>query len=101
MQDLEILQNMELLYNLQVNSDLAWDERYPALKNGPEDIGFQYKGENYTLRLYTNDIMQRLYYSVFNQYNERDISFYPVVSYPLPLFKGLYFYQNKIYLDNK
>lgn len=104
--DSDILQflnnNCNIIGNLE-KLDIydEWIKNYPQLENGYLEYTYQYAGENYTLKIMPNMISQRIYYSIFNSYNEREICFMPLVQYPLKLADGLYFYNNNFYLEKQ
>lgn len=107
---LDYLQSTSLVGTLKYNETAtSWLEKYEDLynNNGKCDYSFSANGSVYICRIHANIVTQTLFYDIIDYSGEYIQTFQKLVAYPNNLlntstFKGigLYFFENKIYIDD-
>lgn len=107
---LDYLQSIELIATLNYNATAtSWLGKYTDLanNNGKCDYNFSANGVVYAFRFHANIVTQTLFYDIIDYSGSYIQTFQKLVEFPNNLlntknFKGigLYFFENKLYLDD-
>lgn len=107
---LDYLQACELIATLSYNDTaVEWLAKYEDLyaNNGKCDYSFSVNGVVYLFRFHANIVTQTLFYDIIDYSGNYIQTFQKLVEFPNTLlntsgFKGvgLYFFENKLYLDS-